>query len=147
MRAHRFLLVAALIGASASGSSAQQARPPAAAPAAKPAEAPAPPPEPPPPPYEREILRLSEVMGSLAFLRMLCTAPDAPQWPQRMQALLEAEGTTPVRRERLAGAYNRGYSAYSLTYRSCTASAAEATERYVKEGNTLSQLLSSRYGS
>ena len=113
--------------------------------AAKPSE-PTPPPEPPAPPYEKDLLRLSEIVGSLAFLRSLCTAADATEWPKRMQALLETEGTTPGRRERLAGAYNRGYSGYALTYRTCTPSAAEATARYLKEGEQLSRNLAGRFG-
>src|SRR4051812_27056026 len=99
-----------------SGAPAQAAR---AAPA-KPPEPAAPPSEAPPPPYEKDLLRLSEVVGSLAFLRSLCAGPDATEWPKRMQALLDSEGATPARRERLAGAYNRGYRGYALTYRSCT---------------------------
>jgi uncharacterized protein (TIGR02301 family) len=102
--------------------------------------------EPPPAPYEKELLRLSEIIGSLAFLRSLCSTPDAPEWPQKMQTLLEAEGTTPGRRERLAGAYNKGYRAFSLTYRVCTPSANEATLRYVQEGDQLSRNITGRYG-
>ena len=112
---------------------------------AKPTE-PAPAPEPLAPAYDKELLRLSEVVGSLAFLRSLCAGSDAAEWPKRMQALLEAEGTTPARRERLAGAYNRGYRGYALTYRTCTPSAAEATARYLKEGESLSRNLAGRYG-
>ena len=129
---------------------AQQGRP-AQAPArsgpapAKPAEPP-PAPEPPPPPYEKDLLRLSEIVGSLAFLRTLCASSDAAEWPKRMQALLESEGTTPSRRERLAGAYNRGYRGYALTYRACTPSATEASARYLKEGEVLSRSLAGRYG-
>jgi uncharacterized protein (TIGR02301 family) len=103
-------------------------------------------PEPPPPPYEKDLLRLAEVMGSLAFLRALCNASDAPEWPKRMQALLETEGTTPGRKERLAGAYNRGYRGFAITYRICTPSAAEATARYLKEGETLSRGIAGRFG-
>jgi uncharacterized protein (TIGR02301 family) len=103
-------------------------------------------PEPPPAPYEPELLRLAEIIGSLSFLRSLCGTPDAPEWPQRMQALLDAEGTTPGRKERLAGAYNRGYRAFALTYRVCTASAGDATTRYVQEGDQLSRSLAGRYG-
>jgi uncharacterized protein (TIGR02301 family) len=102
--------------------------------------------EPPPAPYEKELLRLAEIVGSLAFLRSLCSTPDAAEWPQKMQALLEAEGTTPGRRERLAGAYNNGYRAFSLTYRACTPSANDATARYVQEGDLLSRSLAGRYG-
>jgi len=89
---------------------------------------------------------LSEIVGSLAFLRALCAGPDAVEWPKRMQALLDAEGTTPARRERLAGAYNRGYGGWALTYRSCTPSAQEATARFLQEGENLSRDLTSRYG-
>lgn len=118
-----------------------------AQPPAKPPDAsPAPAPEPAALPYDKELLRLSEVVGSLAFLRSLCAAPDADEWSKRMQALIESEGTSPGRRERLAGAYNRGYRAFALTYRTCTPSAEEATARYVKEGETLSRDLAGRYG-
>jgi uncharacterized protein (TIGR02301 family) len=128
-----------------------QRRAPRAAPsqpqqAAKPEQPAEPPPEPPPAPYEKELLRLAEIIGSLAFLRSLCQTPDAAEWPQRMQVLLEAEGTTKGRKERLAGAYNKGYQAYAVTYRNCTPSATEATARYVKEGDLLSRTLAGRYG-
>ena len=123
----------------------RRSNPAPATPAPQPAP-PAPLPEPPPPPYEKELLRLSEIIGALAFLRSLCGTSDAVEWPQRMQALLDAEGVTPARRERLAGAYNRGYRGYALTYRVCTPSAAEATARYLKEGDQLSRNLAGRYG-
>src|SRR5215203_1908398 len=152
------LLLALAMGLAVDGPSAALAQQRGAAPAqaarttqpkpgepVKPPE-PAPPVEPPAPPYEKDLLRLSEIVGSLAFLRSLCTAADAAEWPQRMQALLETEGTTPGRRERLAGAYNRGYSGYALTYRTCTPSAAEATARYLKEGEQLSRNLAGRFG-
>jgi uncharacterized protein (TIGR02301 family) len=141
-------LVVALAVTSANAQQSRGAQPTArGAPAApaKPAEPP-PPPEPPAPPYEKELLRLSEIVGSLAFLRSLCASTDAAEWPKRMQALLDSEGTTPARRERLAGAYNRGYRGYALTYRTCTPSATEATARYLKEGETLSRNLAGRFG-
>jgi uncharacterized protein (TIGR02301 family) len=146
----RLAMVAALALALAANAGAQQGRggqrsAPAPAPAPPPAPA-QPQPEPPPPPYEKELLRLAEVLGSLAFLRSLCTAQDAPEWPRRMQALVEAEGTTPARKERLAGAYNRGYRGFSITYRICTDSAAEATARYLKEGEALSRGIAGRFG-
>jgi uncharacterized protein (TIGR02301 family) len=107
---------------------------------------PAPVVEPPPAPYEKELLRLAEIMGSLALLRPLCTAPDAAEWGKRMQVLIETEGTTPGRKERLAGAYNKGYQAFALTYRVCTASAKEASARYLAEGETLARNITGRYG-
>lgn len=129
--------------------SAQQSRGGSSRAAPKPAEKEKEPPapaEPPPAPYDRDLLRLSEVIGALAFLRDLCAAPDAAEWPARMKALMEAEGVTPSRRDRLAGAYNRGYRGYSLTYRVCTPAATEAAARYVAEGERLSHALASRFG-
>ncbi|MGY6643918.1 MAG: TIGR02301 family protein [Salinarimonas sp.] len=98
-----------------------------------------------PPAYEADLMRLAEVMGSLAFLRGLCEADDAAQWPERMQDLLEAEG--PERAERLAGAYNRGYAAFALTYRRCTPAAEIAIARFLEEGNALAGMIATRYGN
>lgn len=141
-------VAAALALAPLSVGHAQQRGAPArpAAKAEKKEPDPAPQPEPAPPPYDRDLLRLSEIIGALAFLRNLCAAPDAAEWPNRMRAIMETEGVTPNRRDRLAGAYNRGYRGYALTYRACTPSAAEATSRYLAEGERLSQAISGRFG-
>jgi uncharacterized protein (TIGR02301 family) len=98
-----------------------------------------------PPAYEADLMRLSEVMGSLAFLRGLCEAQDAEDWPQRMRDLLEAEGSE--RAERLAGAYNRGYGAFALTYRRCTPAAEIAIGRFLEEGDALARMIAARYGN
>ncbi len=95
---------------------------------------------------DRDILRLSEVTGALAFLRELCSATDAAEWPQRMQQLLAAEGATPERKGRIAGAYNSGYRNYALTYRICTPSAQEAAKRFLSESGRLSGTILDRYG-
>ncbi|MCU0884311.1 MAG: TIGR02301 family protein [Beijerinckiaceae bacterium] len=108
--------------------------------------APAAPVEPAPTAYEPDMLRLAEVIGSLAFLRQLCGGAEAPAWRQRMTELLDAEGTTPGRRERLAGAYNRGFRGFALTYRTCTAAAGEATARLSADGERLSRILAGRFG-
>lgn len=105
---------------------------------AAPADAPA--------PYDRDLMRMAEVIGSLAFLRTLCATPDAAEWPARMKALIEAEGISPARRDRLAGAYNRGYRSYALTYRVCTPAAHEAAARFLAEGERLSHALAGRFG-
>jgi uncharacterized protein (TIGR02301 family) len=124
----------------------QQQKPAAQQPPPQQQAEPAPAVEPPPAPYEKELLRLAEIMGSLAMLRPLCSAPDSTEWGRRMQVLLDAEGTTPGRRERLAGAYNKGYRAYALTYRICTPSAQEASVRFLAEGEQLARNITGRYG-
>lgn len=115
-------------------------------PAAKEAPKEQPPPADIPAPYDRDLMRMAEVIGSLAFLRQLCATSDAGEWPAKMKALIDAEGITPVRRDKLAGFYNRGYRAYALTYRVCTPAAHEAAARFLNEGERLSHALAGRFG-
>jgi len=96
------------------------------------------------PTTEQSMLRLAEIMGSLAWLRNLCGANDGQLWRDRMTALIEAESTSPERRQRLAAAWNDSYRAWSLSYKRCTPSAELAIQRYVAEGTALSRALSAR---
>lgn len=96
---------------------------------------------------DKDLLRLSEIMGTLSFLRHLCASADADIFSQSMSALLSSETASSSRREQLAGAYNKGYRAFSLTYRSCTPSAQQAMARLMQEGNTISRRLTLRYGN
>lgn len=97
--------------------------------------------------YDKDIFRLSELLGSLGYLHPLCSGNSPAHWAKRIQALAEAEGKlNPRRQELIIGAYNKGYRNYSLTYRACTDNAYRIIERYTKEAERLSKLLSSRYG-
>lgn len=101
--------------------------------------------EPPPPIYEEQLLRLSEILGALSFLRGLCGEPDAAAWREEMSALLAAEQPGPQRRGRLIGRFNHGYETFNAVYRSCTPSANLAISRYIAEGQALSADVRSRY--
>lgn len=101
--------------------------------------------EPPPPIYEDQLLRLSEILGALSFLRRLCGEPDAAAWREEMSALLSAEQPGPQRRGRLIGRFNHGYETFNAVYRSCTPSANLAINRYLAEGQALSADVRSRY--
>lgn len=140
-------LVAVLLAVTPVAAIAQQ-RP--AAPTAKPAQGAKPPepaaPEPDGPPYEPQLLQLAEIIGSLAYLRTLCGGKEAQDWRGRMAALIEAEGRTPQRRDRLTAAFNRGFKAYSLTHRTCTDASQEAAARLADQGGQLSRALAARYG-
>lgn len=137
-------LVALLMLGPIAADAQQRTQPNAKPPAAKPVEPP--PPEPAGPPYEPQLLQLAQIMGSLAYLRTLCGGREAQDWRARMAALIEAEGRTPQRRDRLTAAFNRGFRAYSLTHRSCTDTSREASARLAAEGEALSRALASRYG-
>lgn len=111
--------------------------------------APAPPPEPVllPPAYEKEMLRLAELLGALHYLRGLCNANEGSLWRDEMQALLVAEDPTPARRQLLVGSFNRGYRGFSEVYRECTPPAAEAANRYLKQGVRLAAEIPGRFGN
>jgi uncharacterized protein (TIGR02301 family) len=99
------------------------------------------------PPYEPQLLRLSELLGSLAYLQDLCGKhQDGEIWRAKMAALLEAEAKTPVRKERLAGAFNRGFRGYALTYRICTPNAHAIIRRFLDETGKLADDVAHRYG-
>jgi uncharacterized protein (TIGR02301 family) len=121
--------------------SASRAPPARAQPAPQPVA-----PDPPAPPYEPDLLRLSEIMGSLAYLREICAAREAPAWRDRMVALIEAEGRVPSRRDRLTDAYNRGFKAYAGTHRTCLPASEEASTRLARDGERLAKLLAGRFG-
>ena len=96
-------------------------------------------------PYDPQLLRLAEVLGALTTMRQLCGAPDADQWRRRMQALLDAEGNPPARKDRLAGAFNRGLRGYGLTYRTCTSNARLVIRRFLDESSRLARDIGNRY--
>ncbi len=145
MRPHRARLAVALT-ALALGASPLAAQTTPAKPAA-PAEQPAPPPQAePPPPYEPQLLRLAEVVGALSYLRDLCGAGDGATFRAKFANLLETEASTPARKETLAGAFNRGFRDYELTYRACTPAAQEIVVRFLDEAGRIAKDVANRYG-
>lgn len=100
-----------------------------------------------PPPYEKDLRRISEILGALHYLRPLCGADDGAAWRDKMRDLIDAEGGPADRRERLAGAFNEGYSGFQLTYRTCTPSADLAVRRYLAEGAKLTREIATRHGN
>ncbi|MDE1159212.1 MAG: TIGR02301 family protein [Neorhizobium sp.] len=121
------------------------ATPPAAPTPAAPT--PAAPQEAKPAPYDGQMMRLSEVLGSVSYLRTLC-GNDGDDWRGRMQRLLESDtASEPQRRERLTAAFNRGYRSFAAVHRSCTDAARQAEERYRNEGATLAAEIAARYGN
>ncbi|MGO9135298.1 MAG: TIGR02301 family protein [Methylovirgula sp.] len=160
LRFARSLTIAAIIGAFGVAPLAQSraatAAPASVAPTAKkPAGPPAPPgvlgpPAPQPgdaaPPYEPQLLRLSELLGALAYLQDLCDQHQGDIWRVKMAALLDAEAKTPVRKERLAGAFNRGFQGYALTYRLCTPNAQAIISRFLEESGKIAHDVARQYG-
>ncbi|PRD46009.1 TIGR02301 family protein [Phyllobacterium phragmitis] len=98
------------------------------------------------PPYEAKLIRLAEILGSLHYLRNLCGEPGN-EWRDRMNAIIAAEKPEKPRRARIISSFNRGYRAFSEVYSSCTDSSVAAIDRYMKEGEGLSNEIAARYGN
>lgn len=89
-------------------------------------------------PYDDRLLRLSEILGAIHYLRELCGANEGQYWRDRMHDLMVAEGSTALRRAKLTRAFNQGYRSYSRTYNTCSPSAQTAITRFLSEGSELS---------
>jgi uncharacterized protein (TIGR02301 family) len=88
-------------------------------------------------PYDERLMRLSEILGAVHYLRELCGANDGQVWRDRMKELMDAEGSTALRRAKLTRSFNSGYRSYSRTYNSCTPSAQTAISRFLVEGSEI----------
>ena len=118
-----------------------------AAPAAKPTLAPSPTPtRVEAPPYEADLLRLSEMMGALAYLRDLCHDGDGAQFRGQIARLIAADPRSQADKDLIAGAFNRGFDGYRLTYRICTSNARTAIKSYLDETERLAKGVAARYG-
>nr|WP_316653419.1 TIGR02301 family protein [uncultured Gellertiella sp.] len=101
-----------------------------------------------PAPYDRPLLRLSEILGSVHYLRSLCNSGEQDQWRQAMQQLIEVEaGKEPLRRQKFTAAFNHGYRSFAALHATCTASAVQAEARYRAEGATLATEITARFGN
>ena len=97
-------------------------------------------------PYDEELLRLAELLGALHYLRNLC-GETQNTFREQMEALMQVEDPEPPRRARFVASFNRGYRSYDSVYTTCTASAVEAIERYMLEGETLTKEIAAKYGN
>ncbi|WP_051242985.1 TIGR02301 family protein [Stappia stellulata] len=97
------------------------------------------------PPYEADLMRLSEILGALHYLRPLCGAADGTLWRDEMRSLLEAEVRDDARSRRFIERFNQGYRGFSSVYRQCTPAAETALTRYVEEGGALIRNVTTRY--
>ncbi len=96
-------------------------------------------------PYDDKLLRISEILGAVHYLRELCGANEGQVWRDRMRELVDAEGYSALRRARLTRAFNQGYRSYSRTYNNCSPSAQTAITRFLSEAMQLSEGLIKTY--
>lgn len=98
-------------------------------------------------PFDGDLLRLAEILGTLHYLRGICGANEGQKWRGEMQALVDAETPSGARRSRMIASFNRGYNGFQQTYRTCTPAATVAIRRYLEEGSKISRDLTARYAN
>jgi uncharacterized protein (TIGR02301 family) len=98
-------------------------------------------------PFDGDLQRLAEILGTLHYLRGICGSNEGSKWRNQMQALIDAETPTGDRRSRMIAGFNRGYNGFQQTYRTCTPAATVAVRRYIDEGVKISRDLTARYAN
>ncbi|WP_439924131.1 TIGR02301 family protein [Nitrobacter sp. JJSN] len=98
-------------------------------------------------PFDADLQRLAEILGTLHYLRGICGANEGAKWRNEMQALIDAETPSGERRARMIAGFNRGYNGFQQTYRVCTPAANVAIRRYIEEGAKISRDLTARYAN
>lgn len=88
--------------------------------------------------YDARLMRLSEILGAVHYLRELCDGKDGQRWRDAVGELVKTEGTTALRRATIARRFNLGYRSYRRTYRNCTPSAKNTIARFFKEAIEIS---------
>src|SRR5262249_48724255 len=90
-----------------------------------------------PAPFDGDLQRLAEILGTLHYLRGICGSNEGGKWRNEMQALIDAETPTGDRRARMIAGFNRGYNGFQQTYRTCPPAALVAIRRYINEGSQI----------
>ena len=99
-------------------------------------------------PFDGALMRLSEILGGLHYLRGLCNPNEGQKWRNQMQALIDAEAPHgSQRRAHMMASFNRGYRGFQQAYRTCTPAADLAIRRFLDEGAKLSRDVTARYAN
>lgn len=98
-------------------------------------------------PFDNDLRRLAEILGSLHYLRALCGSNEGQKWRNEMQALMDAEAPSGARRAQMIANFNRGYRTFQQSYRTCTPPAEVAIRRYLAEGAKISREVTARYAN
>ena len=100
-----------------------------------------------PTPYDPDLRRLAEILGALHFLRGICGSNEGQKWRSEALALINAEAPSGPRHDQMVQAFNRGYSGFQQSYRTCTPAANVAIHRYLQEGAQIARDITAHYAN
>ena len=63
-------------------------------------------------PYDADLQRLAEILGSLQYLRTICGSKEGQKWRNEMQSLIDSEAPGGERRRQIVARFNRGYRGF-----------------------------------
>jgi uncharacterized protein (TIGR02301 family) len=129
------------------GSPQRRARPAAPKPPAQTSESPEAAVLDKPAPYDRDLQRLSEILGALHFLRGICNSGEGQKWRSEAQTLIDAEAPSGNRHDLMVASFNRGYRDFAQSYRTCTPAADVVIRRYMEEGAKIARDITARYAN
>src|SRR3979409_2593918 len=98
-------------------------------------------------PFDGDLQRLAEILGTLHYLRGICGANEGLKWRNQMQALVDAEAPSGDRRTRMVASFNRGFRIFQQSYRTCTPAADLVIRRYLDEGSKIAREVTARYAN
>ena len=98
-------------------------------------------------PYDRDLQRLSEILGALHFLHGICPSYEGQNWRAEAQTLIDAETSAGNRHDQMVASFNRGYRGFQQSYRSCTPAAGVVMHRYLQEGASIAREITARYAN
>ena len=99
-----------------------------------------------PAPYDHDLQRLLEILGTLHFLRGICNSNEGQKWRNEALALINAEAPSGKRHGDMVASFNRGYSGFQ-SYRTCTSAADMVIRRYLEEGAKIARGMTARYAN
>ena len=95
--------------------------------------------------YDKQMLRLSELLGGMHYLRNLCNQNEGQMWRDEMSNLIDLEDPSEIRRALFVARFNRTYRALREIYSVCTPSAVEIANKYKEESALIANELISQY--
>ena len=100
-----------------------------------------------PAPFDHDLQRLAEILGSLHFLRDICGSNEGQKWRNEAQVLIDTEAPSGERHEQMIASLTRGYRAFQQSYRTCTPAADFAIRRYLAESAEIAREITARYAN
>jgi uncharacterized protein (TIGR02301 family) len=91
--------------------------------------------------YQSRLLRLSEILGALHFVRAQCEPAEDVRWRDRMQELIRLERPSTEQRNAMVVKFNDGYGDAKSRFSVCTDAARVYAANIAGEGETISRTL------